>query len=135
MQVVGDGTMVKGWEKALRTMTVGERAIVRVIDPSLGYGAAGVPPLIPPNAALEFDIEILDTQLPTENIDFDSIATADSTPVRKETIHCVRCASFCDDGWAPSSLRTLASQSSLAECPLSLLLAFFSCSSENGSGN
>ena len=77
--------MVKGWEQALRTMTVGERAIVRVIDPSLGYGLAGVPPLIPPNAMLEFDIEILDTQLPTENIDFDSIATADSTPVRTPT--------------------------------------------------
>ena len=66
-------------------MTVGERAIVRVVDPSLGYGLAGVPPLIPPNAMLEFDIEILDTQLPTENIDFDSIATADSTPVSTKT--------------------------------------------------
>jgi len=77
--------MVKGWEQALRTMTVGERAVVRVVDPSLGYGLTGVPPLIPPNAMLEFDIEILDTQLPTENIDFDSIATADSTPVSEHT--------------------------------------------------
>jgi len=76
--------MVKGWERALRTMTVGERAIVRVVDPSLGYGVMGVPPLIPSNAVLEFDIEILDSQLPSENIDFDSIATADSTPVSTE---------------------------------------------------
>lgn len=74
--------MVKGWEKALRTMQVGERAIVRVTDPQLGYGVAGVPPLIPPNAQLEFDIQVLDTQLATTNIDFDSLATADNTPVR-----------------------------------------------------
>jgi hypothetical protein len=74
--------MILGWEKALRTMSVGERAIVRVTDPDLGYGAAGVPPLIPPNAELEFDIEVLDSQPPMTNIDFDSLATADNTPVR-----------------------------------------------------
>lgn len=73
--------MVKGWEKALRTMTVGERAIIRITDPELAYGDKGVPPLIPPNAQLEFDIEVLDTQLPTTNIDFDSLANADNTPV------------------------------------------------------
>jgi hypothetical protein len=73
--------MIKGWEQALRTMTVGERAVIRVTDPELGYGAQGVPPLIPPNAALEFDVEVLDTQLPTLNIDFDSLANADNTPV------------------------------------------------------
>ena len=49
--------MVPGWEKALRTMSVGERAIIRITDPALGYGTAGVPPLIPPNAELEFDVE------------------------------------------------------------------------------
>ena len=74
--------MVSGWDKALRTMKVGERAIIRVVDTSLGYGSAGVPPLIPPNAELEFDVELLDAQPPMTNIDFDSIATADSTPVR-----------------------------------------------------
>ena len=73
--------MVLGWEKAIRSMSVGERAIIRVKDPALGYGAAGVPPLIPPNSELEFDIEILDTQPAMANIDFDSLATADNTPV------------------------------------------------------
>lgn len=73
--------MVPGWEKALRTMSVGERAIIRITDPALGYGAAGVPPLIPPNAELEFDVELLDCQPPMTNIDFDSIAVADNTPV------------------------------------------------------
>jgi hypothetical protein len=74
--------MVVGWEKALRTMSVGERAVIRVTDPSLAYGAAGVPPLIPANAQVEFDLELLDTQPPMTNIDFDSLATADNTPVR-----------------------------------------------------
>ena len=83
-QIVGDGTMVTGWDKALRTMTVGERAIIRVTDPNLGYGVAGVPPLIPSNAELEFDIELLDAQPPMTNIDFDSIAVADNTPVSKK---------------------------------------------------
>jgi hypothetical protein len=83
LKVVGDGSMIVGWEKALRSMTVGERAVIRISDPTLGYGPAGVPPLIPPNAELEFDVEILDTQPPTANIDFDSLAMADNTPVSK----------------------------------------------------
>jgi hypothetical protein len=79
--------MVIAWEKAIRTMAVGERAIIRVSDPSLGYGAAGVPPLVPPNSELEFDIEILDTQPAMANIDFDSLANADNTPVRSGLAH------------------------------------------------
>ena len=81
--VIGDSAMVLGWEKAIRSMEVGERAIVRVTDPELGYGSAGVPPLIPANAELEFDIEILTTQPAMANIDFDSLAVADNTPVRR----------------------------------------------------
>jgi FK506-binding protein 1 len=79
--VVGDGTMIAAWDKALRSMTIGERAVIRVKDPSFGYGAVGVPPLIPPNAELEFDVEVLDAQPAMANIDFDSLATADNTPV------------------------------------------------------
>ena len=79
--------MVSGWEKAIRTMNVGERAIVRVTDPDLGYGTTGVPPLIPANAELEFDIELLDAQPPMANIDFDSIAMADNTPVSFLVLH------------------------------------------------
>ena len=73
--------MIQGWDKAIRTMRVGERAIVRICDPSLGYGAVGVPPLVPPNAEIEVDLEILDAQAPMANIDFDNLALADSTPV------------------------------------------------------
>ena len=79
--VVGDGSMIDGWDKALRTMRVGERSIVRIHNAQdFGYGPQGVPPVVPPNAELEFDIRILDAQPATANIDFDSLATADRTP-------------------------------------------------------
>mmetsp|Transcript_1934 Transcript_1934/g.4452 ORF Transcript_1934/g.4452 Transcript_1934/m.4452 type:complete len:223 (-) Transcript_1934:228-896(-) len=80
-KVVGDGGMINGWDYAVRSMEVGERALIRVVDTdNLGYGQQGVPPLIQPNQQLEFDITLLDCQPPTLNIDFDSIATLDNTP-------------------------------------------------------
>lgn len=60
--VAGDGTMVPGWDAALRTMKEGERATVRITDPDYGYGAVGVPPFVPPNANLEFDIEVINIE-------------------------------------------------------------------------
>lgn len=71
---VGDGSMIDGWEKALRTMSVGERAIVRITNPELGYGEIGVPPFIPANAELELDLEVLDAQPPLDAMDFDTLA-------------------------------------------------------------
>jgi len=77
--VVGDGTMIPGWDQALKTMRVGERSYVQ-IPSELAYGSTGVPPIIPPNAALQLELHVLDTQSPTANIDFDSLAMADKTP-------------------------------------------------------
>jgi len=76
--VVGDNTMIPGFDKAIRSMQVGERSIVRV-SPDLAYGAAGFMALIPPNADITMDLEILDAA-PSANIDFDALATAGSTP-------------------------------------------------------
>jgi hypothetical protein len=73
--------MIPGWDRALRTMVVGERAVFRV-EPQLAYGETGIPTLVDPNSPVEFDIQLLDVQPPTLNIDFDSIAMADNTPVR-----------------------------------------------------
>jgi hypothetical protein len=78
--IVGDGSMIAGWEAALKGMQIGERAVFRVSDAeTLGYGVTGVPPVIPANAELEFDINVLDAQPPTANIDFDNLAL-DATP-------------------------------------------------------
>ena len=74
--------MIPAWDQALQSMSVGERSLVRVHNADLAYGAQGVPPLIPPNAVLEFDVQLLQAEEAMTNINFDSIASADTTPVR-----------------------------------------------------
>lgn len=72
--VVGDGLMIDGWEFALQSMRGGERSIVRITDPRLGYGAAGVPPIVPENAIVEMDLEVLEVEA---GVDLGTIASAD----------------------------------------------------------
>jgi len=81
--VVGDGTMIDGWDRALRTMRVGERSVIRIVDPTLAYGAIGVPPIVPPHSILELDLELLETQpvgTVSRNIDLDALTIDAQTP-------------------------------------------------------
>uniref|UniRef100_A0A0F7H066 peptidylprolyl isomerase n=1 Tax=Erodium gruinum TaxID=337380 RepID=A0A0F7H066_9ROSI len=55
---IGSGSVIKSWDIALRTMKVGEIAKLKC-KPEYGYGAAGSPPEIPPNATLIFEVELV----------------------------------------------------------------------------
>jgi len=60
--VAGDGTMIRGWDAAIRTMKEGERASIHISDPQFAYGATGVPPFVPSNAAIEIDLEVISVE-------------------------------------------------------------------------
>lgn len=56
--VIGVGKVIRGWDEGVPQLSLGEKAVLTITG-DYGYGQHGYPGLIPPNATLVFEVELL----------------------------------------------------------------------------
>lgn len=56
---IGIGQVIKGWDEGVMTMSIGEKSILNITS-DYGYGSRGAGGVIPPNADLTFEVELLE---------------------------------------------------------------------------
>ena len=56
---LGYGQVIKGWDEGVQKLKKGQKATL-ICPPDYAYGQYGAPPVIPPNATLKFEVEVLD---------------------------------------------------------------------------
>ncbi len=69
--VLGAGEVIEGWDIGIEGMEVGERRQL-IVPPELGYGLRGAGNIIPPNATLTFDINLIAIRWPPKLTEIDA---------------------------------------------------------------